>query len=56
MAGMEDELKTLLQRLGGAEVGIEAAHQQLDLIRFVFLTEKCQVFLMLVFDKNNDFN
>ena len=37
MAGMEDELKTLLQRLGGAEVGIEAAHQQLDSIRFVFL-------------------
>ena len=36
MAGMEDELNTLLQRLGGAEVGVEAVQQQIDSIRFVF--------------------
>ena len=36
MAGMEDELNTLLQRLGGAEVGVEAVQQQLHSIRFVF--------------------
>ena len=35
MDGMENELNTLLRRLGGAEVGVEAVQKQLDAIRQV---------------------